>query len=227
MSGMLWVQMVDIPYGYYSNDLLLQSAGSNQPIPLLDEVTRRGLKIYSLSPDEKRALVTINDRWTRSDPSSPFSEHFSIFTLSLEDGLLTNLTDFNGADMHPTWSPAGYAIAFTRRTAAGGGDIMRINSDGSGLTQLTSDGVSMFPRWSPDGRSFAYTRRSHLYRMAADGSDPRQLTSGEVADGWENNLNWSPDGQYLAFSRVAYTSNGYPNPPDSGMFLLHLASGES
>jgi Tol biopolymer transport system component len=231
LSGMLWVHMMFNPTGYYANDLLLQPVGSNQPIPLLDEVTRRGLNFHSLSPDEKRALVTINDRWIRGDPSSPIREHFSVFTLSLEDGLLTNLTDFNGADMAPSWSPDGSAIAFTRRTAAGGGDIMRINPDGSGLTPLTRDGVSLLPRWSPDSQSIAFTRKtnngpSHLYVMAADGNHPRQLTYGDVSDGWEDHLVWSPDGLYLAFTRVAYTSNGYPNPPDSGMFLLHLASGE-
>jgi Tol biopolymer transport system component/DNA-binding winged helix-turn-helix (wHTH) protein len=57
------------------------------------------------------------------------------------------------------------------------------------------------PHFSPDGRRIAF--RSHrsgqaaIWVAAADGSDPRQLTSHQW--GWQGSPNWSPDGRTIAF----------------------------
>jgi hypothetical protein len=86
-------------------------------------------------------------------------------------------------------------IAFLR-----GGNVYTIQSDGSGLTKLTSDGHDSGPRWSPDGQQIAYLDRGNLWMMSAGGGDKTQLTTGtRYAD---SRPSWSPNGRYLAFVKT-------------------------
>jgi TolB protein len=88
-------------------------------------------------------------------------------------------------------------IAFAS-DAAGTGDIVVMNADGSGRENLTDgpdeDGQ---PAWSPDGRQLAFVRGgqpSVIYVIRADGGGLRRVALGEAPA-------WSPDGQRLVFSR--------------------------
>jgi dipeptidyl aminopeptidase/acylaminoacyl peptidase len=58
-------------------------------------------------------------------------------------------------DLQPAWSPDGTRIAFSRRRI-NDGDIFIVNTDGSGVTQLTK-GIDNAgdPAWSPDGLRIA------------------------------------------------------------------------
>ncbi len=50
----------------------------------------------------------------------------------------------------PTWSPDGTRIAFTSEGAKDDAGIYVMNSDGSGLTQLTDNPApDGFPAWRP------------------------------------------------------------------------------
>jgi TolB protein len=91
----------------------------------------------------------------------------------------------------PDWSPAGSQIAFGHD-----GDIFVINTDGSGETNLTnSEDRDEHPKFSPDGQQIAWKKSSgdgsFIYVMNADGSDPKQVTTGgEIHD-----LEWTVDGR--------------------------------
>ena len=78
------------------------------------------------------------------------------------------------------WSPDGQRIALAAQKGAADSQIWLVNSDGTGLRQLTTEGASKAPTWSPDGSSIAFTssRDGHfeIYRMAADGSAQERLT---------------------------------------------------
>jgi hypothetical protein len=64
----------------------------------------------------------------------------------------------------PVWSPDGKQIAFAchakSRAAMGGTEICIINSDGTGIRQLTwlppTSGTNHEPSWSPDGKRIVY-----------------------------------------------------------------------
>jgi Tol biopolymer transport system component len=85
----------------------------------------------------------------------------------------------------PKWSPDGGKIALgcNNDTSA---NIFVINTDGSGIKQLTNNGNSWKPQWSPDGKKIAFIQSlqskecvdalcafypSALFLMNADGSD--------------------------------------------------------
>ena len=78
------------------------------------------------------------------------------------------------------WSPDGGRIVLAAQKGGADSQIWLVNSDGTGLRQLTTDGASTAPTWSPDGSSIAFSssRDGHLeiYRMAADGSAQERLT---------------------------------------------------
>jgi Tol biopolymer transport system component len=107
------------------------------------------------------------------------------------------------------WSPRGDTIAFTSghlgllhtpagKELIGQPQIWTVNSDGSGLAQLTGgrDGsVSVTPVWSPDGRELLYQRKLAgavtLWIMNADGTGQRQLTSTAVASDFVGEYGWA------------------------------------
>ena len=80
-----------------------------------------------------------------------------------------------------------------------------MNSDGSGVTQLTTGNFDdAEPTWSPDGSTIAFSRvacidyscKHDLFVMNRDGSAVMQLTSDD-----DDNYHptWSPDGVWIAF----------------------------
>jgi Tol biopolymer transport system component len=81
-------------------------------------------------------------------------------------------------------------------------DIFAINSDGSGLRQLTNDPArELAMSWSPDGSRLVFQRSAEdgtpeIYLMEADGSGLTNLTHNP-GDDWTPA--WSPDGMQIAF----------------------------
>jgi Tol biopolymer transport system component len=75
---------------------------------------------------------------------------------------------------------------------ARGGRILAVNTDGSGVKELTGPGSAADPVASPDGSAIAFDDRDGLYVMKADGTERIRLASGTRPE-------WSPDGQWLAY----------------------------
>lgn len=112
------------------------------------------------------------------------------------------------------WSPDGSRIAYDFATPTGDGHIATIAPDGTWNRQLTFEaGLQEIPRWSPDGRSIAYDASTKLpgqpgfqtdvWVMRADGSHPRQLTSGH----FDVEPVFSPNGQQIAFGRITHDAD--------------------
>jgi dipeptidyl aminopeptidase/acylaminoacyl peptidase len=102
-------------------------------------------------------------------------------------------------DRSPTWSPDGRRIAFVR--AAGRfNSLFVVNTDGTGLRQVTTDITADDPEWSPDGTRFAFGGGpgSDVWVANADGSGRRNLTANEVSNAGDPS--WSPDGSRIAYA---------------------------
>jgi Tol biopolymer transport system component len=115
------------------------------------------------------------------------------------------LTDSQGYEEWPAWSPDGQRIAFVS-DQDGDVEIYTMNVDGSNQQQFTHNPSADWPvSWSPDGRwlLFASDRDGNwnLYLVEAiSGSQPIRLTN-DPAD--EREPIWSPDGQTIAFAANA------------------------
>ncbi|MFN2203964.1 MAG: hypothetical protein ACK2UO_22395 [Caldilineaceae bacterium] len=109
-----------------------------------------------------------------------------IFSLNLDDGLLTNLTNRAGNDDQPAWSPDGTRLVF-QTDRDGSWDLFLMLANGSLQTPLTFTQQSEIePHWSPDGSLIAFSSDQeglyHLYVISADGAQVRQLAPVEADD---------------------------------------------
>ncbi len=116
----------------------------------------------------------------------------------------------------PAFSPDGSKIAFRgsrkreKENVSYQDELYIINSDGSGLKQLTnypeSDTTAEWfqyragpPRWHPTDNFISFQSfragKFSLYRIEPDGSDEQKLTDNIRNEGWHD---WSPDGKWLA-----------------------------
>ena len=81
----------------------------------------------------------------------------------------------------PSWSPDGHWIAFTRR-GQDGRRIGIMKADGTGERMLTAGAGDDGASWAASSREIIFQRtaadgRNDLYRVALDGSEPRQVAT--------------------------------------------------
>ncbi len=112
----------------------------------------------------------------------------------------------------PDISPDGSQIVFNGRLPASADpNVFVVNSDGTGLTQLTTDTANDgFPVWSPDGSKIVFqsnrTGISQVWVMNADGSGQTELTFDPVPK--DQLPDWSPDGSRIAFVEQTHSTGG-------------------
>ena len=142
---------------------------------------------------------------------------FDIYTIPVEGGEETRLTDAPGLDDGPEYSPDGKHIWFNS-VRSGLMQIWRMEADGSQQTRMTWEEESncWFPHLSPDGSQVAYIaykkgdvnpgdhpphKNVEIRVMDADGKNTRVLVRLFGGQGTLNVNSWSPCGKKLAFVR--------------------------
>lgn len=154
------------------------------------------------------------------------------------DGIVTPITNFTGAAISdPAVSFDGKRILFSMRPASGGNrNIYEINSDGTGLRQVTSGGGGDFdPLYLPDDRimftssrdnemdEYNHAPAEHLYVCDADGGNMERISFNQ-SDDFDPEL--LPDGR-VVYTRWEHfgTMNRFPlfftNPDGTGIFHMY------
>jgi hypothetical protein len=171
-----------------------------------------------LAPQAHAALGSIVFSSDRSGPNR-------IWTMNNDGTAQTRITNSlpKYQDYEPAWSPDGSKIVFVRVDAEG--DIYVMNSDGSGLAQLTATAADdRSPDWSPDGSEIVFQRNSSIWKMNANGSGAVALTTaGEEPAA---SPTWSPDGSSIVFADHHGTSTWRVTTIDpDGSNHTHLSTG--
>jgi TolB protein len=152
---------------------------------------------HGISPDGGWLMV--------SDQSEP--DNLSrIYTLPIDGSQAPRLvaSDAKGRSYWHGWSPDGKTIAYTasRPDVADDYDLFVRSVDGGPERRLEKVmGLDDGPDYSVDGKSIYFNSvRSggmKIWRMDADGANPRQITFGDSTRDWFPHP--SPDGKWIAF----------------------------
>ncbi len=151
------------------------------------------------SPDSKR-LAFIVDRNDQDD----------IGVGAAAGGPVTMIAATQRDEDSPIWSPGSDRIAFLRRADDWSGyEIWLSGADGAAPRSIAREtyqkGVEEFhfggnDHWAPDGTRIAYlssrTGYNHVWIASADGSEPKELTTGAFVD---YDPCWSPKGDRILF----------------------------
>lgn len=150
------------------------------------------------SPDGQRVVMSLGT----PDGSS------SIYEMDLRSRQPRQLTQTNGIDTSPSYSPEGRQIVF-ESDRDGSQQLYVMNADGSGIQRISAgDGRYSTPVWSPRGDYIAFTKqlagRFLIGVMRPDGSGERVLTEGFHNEG----PTWAPNGRVLMFFRESPGAGG-------------------
>jgi dipeptidyl aminopeptidase/acylaminoacyl peptidase len=141
---------------------------------------------------------------------------WDIYTMTRDGGDVRQITDDDGADEQPAFSPLDDRLAFTSDRD---GDYDIYLRDGRDIVQLTNaSGRDRYPAWSPDGTQIAFSSErdgnAEIYVMNADGSEPSRITNSTST---KRHPSWSPDGRSIVFESLM--------GDDWEIMLINLADG--
>jgi len=135
----------------------------------------------SVSPDNQY-IAFVSDRG-----GSP-----QIYVMRREGSDMRRITFEGSYNTSPAWSPKGDKIVFTGRQYKN--QIFVVNSDGTGLTQLTTQGNNEDPSFSPDGRYITFSSDRDgvkgIYIMRANGESQKRITPKNLRASCPR---WSPE----------------------------------
>ncbi len=173
------------------------------------------------SPDGTRIAFLSDHNYADTSAGSQASNEVDpgLFSMAADGSDIQRLAPADPGDvgLPPRWSPDGRLLAFVRGVGSAEQAVFTVGADGSNLRQISA--AASLPSWSPDGARLALALPDGdevaLYTLAADGSDPRRLTTieGWQSQGWNEEsyaedpsvawietVAWSPDG-----SKILYT----------------------
>jgi TolB protein len=139
-------------------DVSVSRTGSNNPAGLyISQVDGTGQRFLWRTPAGSRwwdpAWSPAGDVLAAVPSRVPGAAPDELHLIEPETLSMTPLTNTDGQNRGPDWSPQGDRVAFTSVRLDGNFDIYVINRDGTGEQRLTEDGAFDWqPSWSPDGR---------------------------------------------------------------------------
>jgi Tol biopolymer transport system component len=167
-------------------------------------VTEKGPSyLHGWSPDGKR-LAYCAER----------EGQYDIYTISVDGGSETQLTNLPGLDDGPEYSPDGKYIWFNS-VRTGLMQIWRMEADGSNQTHVVQEDANCwFPHVSPDGQWVVYiayhtgdvapgdhpaNKQVELRLIPAQGGESKTIVKLFGGQGTINVNSWSPDSSSIAF----------------------------
>ncbi len=202
------LKQVELPHHYYFREMYLpQISGGPDSVDWL--------------ADGKSVIFAQQGYLWRQDSGSPVA---------------VQLTESDGYDFQPDWSPDGTRVVFVRESREAI-ELQLLDPVTGAVTALTGDGaVNVEPRWSPDGSQLAWvsTRDNGRFQVHVGALESGKLQAQRLRterrsrspryyySEYDHELSptWSPDGNELIFITNPETSYG-----TGGLWRAALAGG--
>lgn len=167
-------------------------------------VTEKGPSyLHGWSPDGKRLAYCAGRHG-----------QYDIYSISVDGGAETQLTNLPGLDDGPEYSPDGKYIWFNS-TRTGLMQVWRMEADGANPTHMVQEDANCwFPHVSPDGKWVVYivygrddvkagdhpaNKNVELRLVSAEGGESKTIVKLFGGQGTINVNSWSPDNRTIAF----------------------------
>jgi Tol biopolymer transport system component len=195
------------------------AGGDSIEIPLLSE-GRLGPRVpgygFNVSPDGKMIVISATQ-----EPYDP-KEGVDVWTIPVNGGRPTRLTNDGSFEGYPCWSPDGKWVAFidwhAKSEDEGFGAIYVVPAEGGEIRQVTSEADSVDVEggaiaFSPDGEHIAFFSGGAIKTIPVEGGKPEVLVA-EVKSSPYSQLAYSPDGK-----KIAHNAEGkiWITPLDGGV----------
>jgi serine/threonine-protein kinase len=206
--------LVYVPGGFDRSLVLVDRNGREVSVP----AAHRGFRFPRISPDGRRAVVTIDPRPSKT------------WVVDLRSGALAPVATPGRPDdehrLHPVWSPDGRQVMYGRAPTL---DVATVDGEPNVKPALANaTALSIVPTaWLPDGRVighiYAGPRRDVVTFQVGDSV----VTPLVASDAIENQAVVSPDGRWLAYSsNVSGAREVYVRPfPGAGDAIAISSSG--
>jgi Tol biopolymer transport system component len=158
--------------------------------------------------DSNRILLdTIEQVWGRWSPDGQmiaFHSEGDVWVVPRSGSPARKLTEYEGFDGGPSWSPDGREIAYSS-LRGGQQDLWIVPAQGGEARRLTDDPTQETNgSWSPDGRQLAFvsggTAGASIWVVPAKGGEARQLTNEVAFDHFGPRIYWSADSRWVIFT---------------------------
>jgi TolB protein len=174
-----------------------------RPLYDVDREFIEGLGYYLLSwsQDGSKIAYTSVRRDGKGDIAM-LSIHSPYPNLASLQVIETQITQDDGWELFPSWSPDGKQIAYVKTQGQGFSEIWVMDPNGQNRRRLTDRPFTKFfePSFSPDQKILLFfsnqSGNDDIWTMDRTGQNLKQLTTDPAAD---FHPSWSPDGKKIAF----------------------------
>ena len=194
-----WIEGNQIVYSYLRG---------SKPVLVKQNLNANGMRFISPAPfGESDQMASFNSASDKLSFQTSIGGVLHIATVDL-DG--RNFTVYVEGE-YPSWMPDGKSISF-HRNVGNTVQIFMLNLKDGSVTQLTSGASgNKFASISPSGKHIAFVSdrdgKDHIYTMRANGSELRQVTSGDTQEAFPT---------WLGESELLFSSDAGAMTPVTG-----------
>jgi Tol biopolymer transport system component len=168
---------------------------SGRVVQVTDDLAFESIGPLAWSPDGQRIVFDAGSDFE----ATRLADH-KLYVINADGSGLDQITDGEGNDIAPVWSPDGEWIAFHR--SCGLWIVRPDGSDQRKLLERDDEFCAASIAWSPGGRRIAFSNAvgaalRGIWVIGRDGEDLRQVHVFEPPPEW-GQVAWSPDGRQIA-----------------------------